>query len=328
MVKSNLDRSVGHNTMCRMLIFAFVVFLLLAINMHGSNNQPVLVLKMCTGGCGIGNQMFIYASGLGLALQNPGIPACISGSESSANPLHLQSILRFHVELNVSAVKPFKMCSRHTTGEAGYFWWWVLGQKVTSSLGIIDLFQPPHTVYEPFHFKGGKTTVIDGNLESYKYFQSVPHPIFRLKQHRAAQKWMLQRGLTSVVHVRRGDKVLEGLPVAPISFYENAFRLLGSNRVAVCTDDAQWVLSQTVFQNASVSINHSAGFDMALLAEATDTVIIGIGTFGWWGAYLSKARRKLFYPFQFQGESAAGYRELDFIPYDVPGQGEWIPLYV
>ena len=32
---------------------------------------------------------------------------------------------------------------------------------------------------------------------------------------------------------------------------------------------------------------------MALLAAASDTVMIGVGTFAWWGAYLSNARRKL-----------------------------------
>ena len=317
------------HTIYRIWILSFVIFILV-VNGLKEHDLPALVLNMCTGGCGIGNQMFIYASGLGLALQNPEIPACVSGLDLTVNPLHPQSILSFQVDLvvNASAVKPFKMCTKQTTGNAGYFWWWLLGHKITSFLGIIDIFQPPHTLYEPFHFKGDKTTIIDGYLESFKYFQNVPHPIFRLKKHRAARKWMQQRGLTSVVHVRRGDKVSEGLPVAPISFYAEALKRLGSNRVAVCTDDVSWVLSQEVFQNASVSINHSPGFDMALLAAATDTVIIGIGTFGWWGAYLSKAKRKLFHPVQYQGELAAGYREEDFIPYNVPGQGEWIPVYL
>jgi hypothetical protein len=270
--------------------------------------------------------MFIYASGLGIALQNPEFSMCISGSESTKNTVHPHSILSFYVDItvNTSIIKPFETCTSQTTSDAGYLWWRLLGPKITSFLGIIDIFQPPHTVYEPFFFKGDKTTVIDGNLESYKYFQNVQHPMFRLKQYRAAKKWMMKRGLTSAVHVRRGDKVSEGWPVAPISFYEDAFKRLGHDRVAVCTDDVAWVLSQAVFRNASVSIDHNPGFDLALLAAATDSVIFGIGTFGWWGAYLSKAKRKIFYPLQFQGESAMGYREADFIPYGVAGQGEWV----
>jgi hypothetical protein len=312
-----------HSMHCAVILLSSLLFLAIAINCFNAHDDPpALVLNMCGGGCGLGNQMFVYASGLGLALQNPAIQACVSGVDSTMNLVHPQSIMSLHVDL---MVKPLRRCTMQTTGEAGYFWWWLLGIKFASLMGMIDLFQAP--MYEPFRLREGRTTIIDGYLESFKYFQNVPHPIFRLKEHRAARRWMLQRGLTSVVHVRRGDKVLEW-PVAPVSFYENAFKLLGSNRVAVCTDDVAWVLGQEVFRNASVSINHGVGFDMALLAAATDTVIFGIGTFGWWGAYLSKAKRKIFYPHQMNPQMAAayGYRELDFIPYNVTGQGEWIPV--
>ena len=69
------------------------------------------------------------------------------------------------------------------------------------------------------------------------------------------------------------------------------------------------------------------GFDMALMAAATEAVVIGIGTFGWWGAYLSKAKRKYFYPTMYIGKLAAGYNESDYIPYGVEGQGDWIPVH-
>ena len=62
---------------------------------------------------------------------------------------------------------------------------------------------------------------------------------------------------------------------------------------------------------------------MALLAAATDAVIIGTGTFGWWGAYLSAAKQKYFYRIQYQGRLASGYNEADYIPF---AQGQWIPL--
>lgn len=306
----------------------FTACLLVCLNYRVSKQSSVLILDMCKGGCGMGNQMFIYASGLGIALDNPQTPMCISGFESTENTVHPRSIMGFYVDIavNASVIKPFEACTWQTSGDAGYLWWRSLGYGIPRFLGMIDVFQPPHTVYEPFVLKGDKTTVIDGNLESYKYFQNVPHPIFKLRQYEAARRWMQRRGLTSAVHVRRGDKLLEGFPVAPVSFYEGAFRRLGHNRVAICTDDASWVLGQRIFQNASVSINHSPGFDMALLAAATDSVVIGIGTFGWWGAYLSKAKRKIFYPIQFQGGWADGYKEADFIPYGIAGQGEWLAL--
>ena len=74
-----------------------------------------------------------------------------------------------------------------------------------------------------------------------------------------------------------------------------------------------------MFQNATISVGHGPGFDMALLAAATDTVVVGVGTFAWWGAYLSGARRKIIYGIQ--GPLVdPGYRQADFIP------GDWIVL--
>ena len=54
---------------------------------------------------------------------------------------------------------------------------------------------------------------------------------------------------------------------------------------------------------------------MELLAAATETGVIGVGMFAWWGAYLSTAKKKYFYKRQYQGRLAEGYDENDYIPY-------------
>jgi hypothetical protein len=277
---------------------------------------PVLILKMCIGWCGMGNQMFMYASGLGIARD---APMCVLTEGLPTMQLHPGSDMTKHVD--TTGVRSLDECTRQTVGYAVFFALHVFGGALSEHLGILNRFSPPHTVYEPFPIGTQRVTLIDSNLESFKYFQNLPRPIYRLKQQDAAARWMAERGLTSTVHVRRGDKLLNGEPVAQLGFYEKALRVLGHGRVAVCTDDVPWVLQQRVFENASVSAA-DPGFDMALLAAATDTVIIGIGTFGWWGAYLSRAERKIFHPVQFTGD--AGYRESDYIPYGVAGQGEWI----
>jgi hypothetical protein len=56
---------------------------------------------------------------------------------------------------------------------------------------------------------------------------------------------------------------------------------------------------------------------MALMAAASDTVVIGVGTFAWWGAYLSNARRIIYFGDQ------AGYQSVDYNESDrMPSQ--WI----
>lgn len=271
----------------------------------------------------MGNQMFIFASGLGISLKYPDTFMCVYGMHETVNTFHPNSLLAKHVDI---LPKPLPTCSSETVQGLGYDAWWLTGYGWTWLLGLTTVFHPPPRKYTPFVFNARRQTIIDACLESYKYFRHVPQPIYRLKQAERARAWLSARNLTSVVHVRRGDKFQNGELVAPLKFYEQALRLLGTGRVAVCTDDPGWVMQQRVFENSSVSIHHDPGFDMALLAAATETVIIGVGTFGWWGAYLSKAQTKLFYPSQFWPKYASDYSERDFIPYNVTGQGRWIAV--
>jgi hypothetical protein len=122
---------------------------------------------------------------------------------------------------------------------------------------------------------------------------------------------MMVRNITSAIHVRRGDYSSVS---APIGFYK---RNMVSSAVIV-TDDLEWVMQHpSVFGNCVVSQGNSPGFDMALMAAASDTVVIGIGTFAWWGAYLSNARRIIYFGDQ------AGYQSVDYNESDrMPSQ--WI----
>jgi hypothetical protein len=292
---------------------------MLSLTVLQSTAQPIIILRMCTGGCGLGNQMFIYASGLGIALKYPNTIMCITGLNETSNQLHPKSALILNVEL---------ISNRLESCMSLPGLWWMLEHRWSSTLSLTTRFEPPHTRYTPFMFNERSTAVIDANLESFKYFKHVPHPMFRLKQYDQAKAWLTARNITSVVHVRRGDKFQPGHSVAPLAYYERALQMLAPGPIAVCTDDPEWVKQQLIFRSASVSIGHNPGFDMALLAAATDTVVMGVGTFAWWGAYMSKARRKLFYPVQYTGREADSYSERDFIPYNEAGQGEWVPVQV
>jgi len=279
----------------------------------------LLIVDLCTTVCGLGNQMFRYAAGLGLALQNPNYTACVFGLEEVGHLAHRHSAFVLDVFPSWRRLEP---CPLSISSPRLPF----LNRAVDFWPDRMDQFEPPHSTFREFRFDGKRPVLVNGCMQSFKYFQNLPHPFFRLKQQHAARAWLADRGITSVVHVRRGDKLYDGSPPVPLAYYEKA--MLGiTSRVAVCTDDPSWVQRQALFRNAEISMHEDPGFDMALLAAATEAVIIGIGTFGWWGAYLSKAKRKYFYPTMYIGKLAAGYNESDYIPFGVPGQGEWIPVY-
>ena len=62
--------------------------------------------------------------------------------------------------------------------------------------------------------------------------------------------------------------------------------MLGSDfKGVIATDDLQWVWSQPVFDGMLVIHNDLPETDMGILA-ACPYMVMSIGTFGWWAAYL------------------------------------------
>ena len=284
-----------------------------------ARSPPFFLIVDVSPTCGVGNQMFHYAAGMGYALLNLGYTVCVRGFDEVENEAHGLSVFKMVVEV---VGRPLMRCPSGVSGMRLPFF------KDGVNIAMMESFEPPHSTFLPFVPTGGRSVFIAGCMQSFKYFESVPRPFFRPRKLEAASHWMVQLegSVTSVVHVRRGDKVKDGSVLAPVGYYEKVLRMLGTSRVAVCTDDAGWVREQRVFQNATISSVDPA-FDMALMASATEAVVIGTGTFGWWGAYLSNAKRKFFYRIQYDGKDALGYREADYIPRGMPGQGQWIGLH-
>jgi hypothetical protein len=319
-------RAFGRCHWCALVVLCGVTLLLVlfwASSLAHSESAPHTVVWLYRNG--MGNQMFQYAFGLGVAHQHPESKVCVSGLGDHFSLAFANSAFDTHIEvLNTSGLAPIGPCS----DLSGIYRPLQLGSYYLEIwLGLMRKFSPPHSIYIPTPVSEPTPLFVWGCMQSFKYFQHVPHPFFRLRQMDAAGRWLSQRRLTSVVHVRRGDKIWDASSIAPASYYEKALRALGHSRVAVCTDDPQWVRAQRVFENATLSVGHDPGFDMALLAAATEAVVIGTGTFGWWGAYLSTARRKFFYAIVYKGADLLGYREADYIPHGRPGQGVWAALH-
>jgi hypothetical protein len=305
--------------------FCLYAFMYVSFFQDGKIPQtPIVIVDICPDSCGLGNQMFRYAAALALAASNArNHTVCIFGlQDNSGSPVHAMS--RF--DQHVTVLSPWSHLVLDTCPE------WVGSFHITPfryaldtfAPEFMDTFSPPHSTYVPFpDIPRSKSLLVMGCMQSFKYFDSIfsrQPPPFHIKQQQAATLWMHLHRIDTVVHVRRGDKLNDGSPVVPIAFYEQAMRRLPhAARVLVCTDDAAWVRAQTLFENATV-YSRDPGFDMALMAAATEAVIIGVGTFAWWGAYLSRAKRVYYYPQMYQGDLLSGYVEADYIP------PKWLPV--
>ena len=102
------------------------------------------------------------------------------------------------------------------------------------------------------------------------------------------------------IHVRRGDYLNrlsedKGYVTPDISYYGNAVKYFSKKfehvLFIICTDDVEWSKDNIASLDQRIVISpflssKGAEFDLCLLSKCNHT-IISVGTFGWWGAWLS-----------------------------------------
>lgn len=136
-------------------------------------------------------------------------------------------------------------------------------------------------------------------------------------------RWLGRQTYVKVgVHIRAGDTMVAnklgfGYTIPKRPFFERAMTnvtqdtpLDGDKRriqFFVTSDSIEWVQtaldltsigtnlnSSTADVEVTYSVNNSAGFDLTLLTMC-DVVVMTTGTFGWWGAWLSNAKKVIYY---------------------------------
>eukprot|EP00939_MAST-03C_sp_MAST-3C-sp1_P002910 g2910.t1 len=165
-----------------------------------------------------------------------------------------------------------------------------------------------------FDFDGD--TVLDGYLQSYKYFVPNIRDRIRFKQtilSDASNYLAPYESRTTVgIHVRHGDLVKYGyIQFPPNEYFINVlshFRTKYSNaQFVVASDDPTWCSKQSFFVADDVRVvteKHKPAIDMAILAGCNHMVMT-VGTFGWWAAYLgadAKGGEVVYYDSEFKME--------------------------
>jgi len=202
---------------------------------------------------GLGNNLFMLASTIGIARKNNAIP-CYTGT-NKANDL---------VELDI------KKCPQTYAkqSERGYAKYTPFKMKKSTTVGT---YLQSYKYFKSLLFK------IKQNMNSFGHNY--------VKKH--------SKKATNVgIHVRRGDYLKYGyLNFPDDQYFKNAMQYFtdkyGDVQFFVVSNDIPWCKKQSFFKATHlVSEKHTAAQDMAILAIC-DHVIISIGTFGWWGGLLS-----------------------------------------
>jgi galactoside 2-L-fucosyltransferase 1/2 len=242
--------------------------------------QRVIVRKELVGR--LGNQMFQYASALGIAHMKRGIVCIITDPDLiQEDPLR-----RPQDDLINVCEGPFKEC-----GEAKYPFT-IISEKAYAKYDIKRFKVPGNIEIE--------TDMDEGFLQSWRYFEPVKKEVrkkFRFKSdiRKAVNKYMrkIRRPRVKVIglHARRGDHLALGyLRFPPPSYFEKAKAYFKKKyrrvKFIVATNDREWAHEHFADKDTQIiSHSKSAAEDLAILG-ACDGVIMSLGTFGWWGGWL------------------------------------------
>ena len=258
---------------------------------------------------GLGNLMFERASAIGIALQNGLIPI----SEKSI-PFFEKS------RSNCDFVKMSALT------------WTLVG---VASPGIYQHFTHNLSLLHPH-----ENIKINGYLQSYKYFHKFESTIketFTFNKTTREQtanffkrcnQTLLSSSVWIGIHVRRGDylskrAIYNGKVIPRVGYFQHAVNFFRSKILSpitfiVCGNDPEWneKFLFPLHENVIISKGNSREVDLAILISC-DHVIMSVGTFGWWGGYLSGGTVIYYSNFTRPGSNMdKDFTEEDFYPPD------------
>jgi galactoside 2-L-fucosyltransferase 1/2 len=253
----------------------------IAMNCDGKKKpRRVIVRKELVGR--LGNQMFQYASALGIAYRKKGT-VCIITDED----LIQEDELRNPKDDLINVCKgPFTEC-----GDADYKFK-TIPEKAYAKYDVKRFMKDGSIEIE--------TDLDQGFLQSWKYFKPVEKMVrekFRFKAPIARRATAFvkkaKKGGYKVVgiHARRGDHLALGYLKFPRpKYFKNAKKYFKKKykkvRFVVATNDRKWAQEQFADADTTViTTSKSAAEDLAILGSC-DGVIMSLGTFGWWGGWL------------------------------------------
>lgn len=243
----------------------------------------------------LGNQMFQYASLVGIAKQcgfDFRIPDC-SKSE----------VFEYHSGQSI-------VCENHHLQHC--FEMLHCGDRY----GLIDgdevELHDSHEFCEELFTQCPNHVTLNGYFQTEKYFKNAEKLIrldFRFKQHIIDQvnlyyeKHLKENPVSIVVRHFNSQFDYSGCENnhynIPFSYYEKAIEILGKDRkYIICSNNIELCKEQEIFQSDNFVFNevvpsdiYKGYFDLCLISKCKD-FIISNSTFSWWGAWLSDNKSK------------------------------------
>ncbi|XP_060583087.1 galactoside alpha-(1,2)-fucosyltransferase 2-like [Ruditapes philippinarum] len=281
--------------------------------------SPVNVLCVSFQGR-LGNLMFQYASGFGIARQK-NMTLRISKHDQIAKVFNTSAQKVHCKEYCQNAFKKFE--SIHCAYDP-------------QLLNFTQIFVKLHTYLQSWKYFKSVTNSLRQELKFNDHIRATAEKIFHIATKKA--KFYGQNSTYVGVHIRRGDMFygqiknesrISDYNIAPITYIENAMAYFKKRfpRVTfvICSDDIRWVLWRFGrYQKLLnlVFVHKKPEVDLAVLSMCNHTIMT-TGTFGWWASWLAGGTTVYYKNYVKEDSVLRQQFSSDFSDFFYPG---WIPM--
>lgn len=248
---------------------------------------------------GLGNQLFQYAFGKAISVSNnkrllldlswfSNIPENITPRKYELN--------NFNIEAETT-IKDRKFLIQRPQNKITRLLW-----KIKMKIWGVVYYKESGFPYQEFKWKG-RTVILDGYWQSYKYFESIREKLLKEIQLKNVSSLYLQqinniKEKESVgIHIRRGDyardlKTNQFHGLLSVEYFARALQFFLDREKAysffLFTDDAEWV-KQNLNLGVDIKVveNFSSHEDLILLSNCSHQIISN-SSFSWWAAWLNQ----------------------------------------
>lgn len=251
---------------------------------------------------GLGNQLFQYACGRYLALQNKTtLKLDATGlSRDDRGIIRPYSLGVFNIQAGLATAEEIKQIKREPRGR------WP--KKIKHALKKHSIIPAKNYIPE-IDFSWEKILSLRGNLylggffQNEKFFDQIAETIrqdFTLKPELAdfdpALTEKIKKSLSVSLHIRRGDyasdeatRLLHGLQ--PLEYYRQAMELISQKidnpKYFVFSDDIAWCQKNLPMPPETIFVTGKKDYEDLTLMKQCRHHIIANSTFSWWGAWLN-----------------------------------------